>query len=54
MHNEYRMLEVEEAVARFLSHCKPLEPERAPALEVLDCVLAGSAIKVVVLDWPER
>ena len=36
----YPMLEVEEAVARFLSHFKPLESETVPILETLDRVLA--------------
>ncbi len=36
----YPMLSVEEAVARFLSHFKPLESETVPILETLDRVLA--------------
>jgi len=44
MHDEYPMLEVEDAVARFLSHFKPLEPERVPVLEALDRVLAEDVV----------
>ncbi len=40
MRDEYPMLEVEEAVGRFLSHFKPLELEQVPILEALDRVLA--------------
>lgn len=36
----YPMLEVEEAVARFLSHFKPLNPETIPVLDALNRVLA--------------
>jgi molybdopterin molybdotransferase len=34
------MLDVEDAVARFLNHFEPLEPETVPVLETLDRVLA--------------
>jgi len=44
MHDEYPMLEVEEAVARFLSHFKPLEAEQMPILEALNRVLTEDVI----------
>lgn len=44
MRDEYPMLEVEDAVARFLSHFKPLEPEEIPVLEALDRVLTEDVV----------
>ncbi len=40
----YPMLEVEDAVARFLAHFEPLEPESVPILEALDRVLAEDIV----------
>jgi molybdopterin molybdotransferase len=40
MSDEYPILTVEEAVARFLSHFRPLESERTPILDALGRVLA--------------
>ncbi len=62
MNDEYPVLTVEEAVARFLSHFEPLESERTPILDALGQVLAedvdhrpvGSPVRVMLLDWPER
>jgi len=47
MQHEYPMLEVEEAVGRFLSHFKPLEPEQIPILDALDRFLAEEIIAEV-------
>ncbi len=44
MHDEYPRLGVEEALERFLSHFKPLEPERIPILEALDRVLTEDVV----------
>jgi molybdopterin molybdotransferase len=44
MHAGYPMLEVEDAVARFLSGFHPLEPEAVPLLAALDRVLAEDVV----------
>jgi len=44
MHDEYPMLEVEDAVARFLSYFHPLEPEQVPILDALDRGLTENVI----------
>ncbi len=41
---DYPMLEVEDAVARFLRYFHPLEPEQTPILDALDRVLAEDVI----------
>ncbi len=44
MREEYPILEVEDAVARFLSHFRPLEAEQVPVLDALDRVLAEDVV----------
>ncbi len=44
MRDEYPMLKVEDAVARFLSYFHPLEPEQVPILDALDRVLTEDVI----------
>jgi len=44
MEENYPMLSVEDALARFLNHFHPLEPERIPILDAFDRVLAGDIV----------